>query len=142
MHNIIFYLKNITFVIVCGLFAWAFPHLNMVIDGRVNHTMGYLLVFIILFIQIIILWRRGSKVNENNWYNGLFFITNLVFIMIYLRASFDTSMVTVYRHLEGEQYLFLHYNLGWIVILYSILIIYPLTYITFETLPYLKKNEK
>lgn len=142
MNKKLYYLKNITFVIVCFLFALAFPHLNMVIDGGINKTMVCLLLFIILFIQLIVLWRRNGKVNSNNWYHGLFLITNLIFIMLYLRTCFDTSIVTVYRHMEDEQYLFLYYNLGWIVILYSILIIYPMTYATFEKRSYPKKNEK
>lgn len=142
MNKTLYYLKNITFGVVNILFFLSFSHLSMVMDGQINYTLLCTLLFIGTIIQLIILWRRHSKVNKNNWYNGLFLATNILFIGLFLRTRFDISIVTVYLHhsfgLSDEPYLFLYYNLGWISLLYTILMIYPFTYLKLKK----KKNEK
>lgn len=146
MNKILYYLKNITFAFVVILFMISSSHLFMVIEGQTSYTWLCVLVLFVITVELIVLWRRHSEVNQNNWYNGLFLITNLVFIGLYLRTHFDTSIVTVYLHssmgLSDEPYLFLHYNLGWITLLYTILMLYPFTYMTLEKTSKKKKNEK
>lgn len=142
MNKLLYYFKNLTFVLVSILFMFAMPHISMVIEGQTSYTWLCAFVIFVIAIQLIVLWKRDSKVNQNNWYNGLFLITNLVFVGLFLRTYFDTSIVTVYIHdkigISDEPYLFLHYNLGWIGLLYTILMLYPFTYLKLEK----KKNKE
>lgn len=146
MNKVLYYLKNISYLLVVILFMISFPHISMVIEGQSSYTWICTFVFLVIAIELIVLWKSNSEVNQNNWYNGLFLITNLVFIGIFLRTCFDTSIVTVYLHdnmgLTDEPYLFLHYNLGWISFLYTMLILYPFTYLKLENNSKRKKNEK
>ena len=135
MNKILFWIRNLTFLIVIGIFLFSFSSIQS-ISYSPEWTTLYGFVTMFLLIEVIIGIVKKYKINEDNRYNILFIITNLFFIFIYFRTMFDTSITTVYlgvktNYIGGSEikYSFMNANFIWMILLNLGLFLYPITYI-------------
>lgn len=135
MRKNIWYLLGIgTYLLVLGFYFINYAGLQMVIDGPWLSIILAVILTVIFIIIIAELLCHEDDMRHDKKYQILFFIINILFLIVFIRMIWDNNIVSVYLdnfhrdHNGGMRYLFLNENLPIFIILYTFVLGYQITY--------------